>query len=131
MSTVLVVEDEPTIREVVCGILSASHECQPVRTAEEGLDLLASRRFDVAVADIKLPGMDGVEFLRCARERFPSVPVILISGGYGHDPVTYEEVGAFGYLLKPFRAEELEEMVARALGGDVGRGRPGVAGGAP
>ncbi len=45
----------------------------------------------------------------------PSLPVILISGGYGYDEVTYEEEGAFGYLLKPFRAEELEEMVERAL----------------
>src|SRR4051812_44937755 len=101
---ILVIEDEPTIREVVCDILSASHECYAVRTAEEGLGLLSETSFDVAVSDIKLPGMDGEEFLRRALEFRPSLPVILISGGFGYDEVTYEEEGAFGYLLKPFRA---------------------------
>jgi DNA-binding NtrC family response regulator len=116
VARILIVEDEPTIREVVCDILKASHECHPVRTAEEGLELLVAEAFDVAVADVKLPGMDGDEFLRRALELRPTLPVILISGGYGYDEVTYEEEGAFGYLLKPFQASELESLVARALG---------------
>ena len=114
MATVLIVEDEPTIRQMVCDILKASHTCHAVRTAEEGLELLAASAFDVVISDVKLPGMDGVQFLRAARATEPALPVILISGGYGYDELTYEEEGAFGYLLKPFRAEELEEMVARA-----------------
>lgn len=116
MATILIVEDEPTIREVVCDILKTSHTCHAVRTAEEGLELLAESPFDVAVADIKLPGGDGREFLRRALEMSPRLPVILVSGGYGYDEATYEKEGAFGFLLKPFKAEELEEMVARALG---------------
>jgi DNA-binding NtrC family response regulator len=116
MATILVVEDEPTIRTLICEILGASHECHPVRTAEEGLELLAAGRFDVAITDVKLPGMDGDEFMRRAHEVIPSLPVILISGGYGYDEVAYEEEGAFGYLLKPFRAEELEALVVDALG---------------
>lgn len=116
MAVILVVEDEPTIREVVCDILKASHTCLAARTAEEGLELLLSgTAFDVAVADVKLPGMDGREFLRRAGELRPRLPVILISGGYGYDEAAYVEEGAFGFLLKPFRAEELEEMVARAI----------------
>lgn len=117
MANILVVEDEPTIREMVCDILKSSHRCLAVRTAEEGLELLAETAFDVVISDVKLPGMDGVEFMRAAHELRPSLPVILISGGYGYDEVTYEEEGAFGYLLKPFQAEDLEEMVARAAGG--------------
>jgi two-component system response regulator YesN len=116
VASILIVEDEPTIREVVCDMLSSSHTCRAVRTAEEGLELLAASAFDVAITDVKLPGMDGVEFLRAARATAPALPVILVSGGYGYDELTYEEEGAFGYLLKPFRAEELEEMVERALG---------------
>jgi DNA-binding NtrC family response regulator len=116
MATILVVEDEPTIREVVRDILSASHECLAVRTAEEGLKVLAGGGFDLAISDVKLPGMDGDEFLRRARELSPALPVILISGGYGYDETTYEKEGAFGYLLKPFRAEELEALVASAVG---------------
>src|SRR4051812_41678683 len=115
MAAILVVEDEPTIREVVCDILKASHTCRAVRTAEEGLGLLTTDVFDVIVTDVKLPEMNGDEFLRLVRELSPATPVIVISGGYGYDEVTYEEEGAFGYLLKPFRAEELEEMVARAV----------------
>jgi CheY-like chemotaxis protein len=114
VATILVVEDEPIIREVVCDILSASHECVAVRTAEEGLELLAEGPFDVAVTDIKLPGMDGEEFMLRAREMHPSLPVIVISGGYGYDERKFLDAGAFGYLLKPFKAEDLEEMVARA-----------------
>ena len=116
MSTILVVEDEPTIREVVCDILSASHECLPVRTAEEGLELLAAGRFDLLITDVKLPEMDGDEFMLRAQEIHPALPVIVISGGYGYDERRFLDAGAFGYLLKPFRAEELEELVARALG---------------
>ena len=119
MATIIVIEDEPTVRSVLCEFVSADHECYCFRTAEEGLAMLAETAVDVAVADIKLPGMDGDEFLRRAHELRPSLPVILISGGYGYDEVTYEEEGAFGYLLKPFRAEEVEEMVTRALGGSA------------
>ena len=115
MSTILIVEDEPTIREVVCDILKASHECTAVRTAEEGLELLAASAFDVVVADVKLPGMGGDEFMRLAREMYPALPFILISGGYGYDEAKFIEAGAFAYLLKPFRAQDLESLVARAL----------------
>jgi DNA-binding NtrC family response regulator len=125
VATILVVEDEPTIREVVCDILSASHECRAVRTAEEGLELLAASAFDVLITDVKLPGMDGDEFMRRAREVDLSLPVIVISGGYGYDGARYTDEGAFGYLLKPFRAEELESIVARAVE-HRRSGRPGA-----
>ena len=116
MANILIVEDEPTIRDLICEILDANHTCHAVRTAEEGLALLAATAFDIAVADVKLPGMDGDEFLRAARRMFPALRVILISGGYGYDELAYEEDGAFGFLLKPFRAEDLEALVARAVG---------------
>lgn len=67
------------------------------------------------VTDVKLSGMGGEEFLRAARELAPSLPVIVISGGYGYDERRFLDAGAFGYLLKPFRAEELEALVARAV----------------
>lgn len=114
MSTILVVEDEPIIREVVCDILKASHACHAVRTAEEGLELLSASAFDVAVTNVRLPEMDGGEFMRRAWELDPALPVIVISGGYGHDERDFLEAGAFGYLLKPFRADELEGLVKRA-----------------
>lgn len=116
MSIILIVEDEPTTRTLMCQILEP-YECHAVRSAEEGLELLVEVVFDVVITDVKLPGMDGDEFLRAARELRPSMPVIVMSGGYGYDEARYVEAGAFAYLLKPFRVEELKALVARALGG--------------
>jgi two-component system response regulator PilR (NtrC family) len=100
---------------VVCDILSASHTCRAVRTAEEGLELLAGEAFDVAITDVKLPGMGGEEFLRRAHELIPSLPVVVIAGGYGFDENRFRDAGAFGCLLKPSIFEKREELVGRAL----------------
>ena len=82
-----------------------------------GLELLRAGPFDVVITNVKLPEMDGDEFMLRAHELNPQLPVIVISGGYGYDDRRFLDAGAFGYLLKPFRADELEELVARALGG--------------
>ena len=117
MAAILVVEDEPTTRVLLCTLLGNSHDCRPVRTAEEGLELLAAQTFDVTITDVHLPGMSGEEFLRAALELRPGLPVIVITGGDA-DSEKFIEAGAFGYLLKPFRLAEVTEMVERALGGD-------------
>ncbi len=114
MANILVVEDEPTIREVVCDILGHSHHCRAVRTAEEGLMLLSSEHFDLAITDVHLPGMGGEEFLGTALGLRPGLPVIVITGADG-DEGKFMEAGAYGHLLKPFRLEELDAMVAGAL----------------
>ena len=116
MPRILIVEDEPVIRDLLCEILSESYECVAARSAEEGLKLLSESAFDVVITDVKLPGMSGEEFLAAVRERVPTLPLIVISGGYGSDASRFLEAGAFAYLLKPFRFEEVEELVRRALG---------------
>jgi DNA-binding NtrC family response regulator len=113
---VLVVEDEPTLRDLFCEILSRDYECSAVGTAEEGLELLASGGFDAAVTDVHLPGMSGEEFLLRAHELDPSLPVIVVTGA-DSDESKFLEEGAFGFLLKPFRFEEVEELVGRAVAG--------------
>lgn len=113
LSNILIVEDEPTVRGLLCELL-APHVCRPVRSAEEGIALLAETKFDLAITDVRLPGMGGEEFLREARSLSPGMPVIVITGADG-DEEKFLEGGAFGYLLKPFRFEEVEEMVGRAL----------------
>jgi DNA-binding NtrC family response regulator len=116
MPRILVVEDEPVVRGLLCEILAESYECVAVSSAEEGLTLLSESDFDLAITDVKLPGASGAEFLAAAHERAPDLPVIVISGGYGGDASAFIEAGAFGYLLKPFRFEEVEELVGRAIG---------------
>lgn len=115
MPSILIVEDFDVIRDLLCSFLSATYECAAVGSAEEGLELLDARSFDAAIADVKLPGMCGGEFLRLAREKAPALPVIIISGGHeGRTPAEFLDAGAFGYLLKPFTAAEIEEVVGRA-----------------
>lgn len=115
MPTILIVEDEPTVRGMLCELLSA-HECIPVGTAEEGLALLAKRPFDLVITDVRLPGMSGEEFLRTVRRRAPEMPVIVVTGADG-DETKFIEAGAFGFLLKPFLFDEVEKLVSRALTG--------------
>jgi DNA-binding response OmpR family regulator len=115
VSRILIVEDEPTVRSLLCEALGQAHECLAVRSAEEGLALLAEKPFDLAITDVKLPGMNGEEFLLAAHERAPALPVIVISGGYGGDESKFLDAGAVAYLLKPFRFDEVEAQVARAL----------------
>lgn len=117
MPTILVVEDEPTVRNLLCELLSP-RVCHPARSAEEGLALLSGVHFDLVITDVRLPGMGGEEFLRAAHKLYPHLPVIVITGADG-DEAKFIEAGAFGYLLKPFIFEEVEEMVGRALTGPV------------
>jgi DNA-binding NtrC family response regulator len=112
---VLIVEDEPVVRGLLCEILADSYECVAVETAEEGLRLLSESPFDAAITDLRLPGMGGEEFLLRAHELDPRLPVIVVTGA-DSDEAKFIEGGAFGYLLKPFRFEEVEELVGRATG---------------
>jgi DNA-binding NtrC family response regulator len=113
---VLIVEDEPVVRAALCEILANSYECSAVGTAEEGLRLLSESGFDAAITDVRLPGMSGEEFLLRAHELAPRLPVIVVTGA-DSDESKFLDEGAFGYLLKPFRFEEVEELVGRAVAG--------------
>jgi len=114
--SLLIVEDFDLIRNLLFDIFSNGYDCVTATSAEAGLDLLASRHFDVAITDVKLPGMDGGEFLRIARSRWPGLPVIIITGGFeGRHPDEFLDAGAFAYILKPFTTEEIEETTARAV----------------
>jgi CheY-like chemotaxis protein len=79
MPRILIVEDEPTVRGLLCELLSP-HECRPAKSAVEGLALLSRTPFELVVTDVRLPGMGGEEFLREAHERAPGMPVIVITG---------------------------------------------------
>ena len=116
MPRVLIVEDEPVIRGLLCEILGEAYECVAVGTAEEGLKLLSESAFDAAITDMKLPGLSGEEFLLRAHELAPRLPVIVVTGA-DSDEAKFLDEGAFGYLLKPFRFEEVEEAIRRATGG--------------
>lgn len=116
MPTILIVEDFQIVRDTLCETLESDYDCRPVRTAEEGMEVLASEPVDVVITDLKLPGMSGVEFLAELRTLRPELPVIVVTGGmFGMFERDFRDLGAFGYLLKPYLAEEIRSLVGRAV----------------
>ena len=115
MAKVLIVDDDETIRDTLYELLSDSYLCQTVETAEKAFSRLEADTYDVVLTDISMPGLSGLELLGHVRQRFPDTPVIIISGiGDEEHAQGLIKLGAFEFLLKPFRLEVVEKCVKRA-----------------
>jgi DNA-binding NtrC family response regulator len=116
MAEILVVDDDDVIRDTLCELLAADHQCQVASTAEEALQKLEAQPFDVVLTDISMPGLSGRELLARVLDLYPGTPVIVVSGLSDQDQAqSLISGGAFDYLLKPFRLEVVEESVKRAV----------------
>lgn len=116
MPVILVVDDDETIRDTLYELLSAEHDCQTAQTAEQALARLEVDSYDLVLTDISMPGLSGLELLGHVRQKYPDTPVIIISGISDQDHAQgLIRLGAFEYLLKPFRLEVVEKSVKRAL----------------
>ena len=103
MSNILIIDDEKAIRKTLSEILSyEGYKIEEASDGEEGLKKFKEKAFDVVLCDIKMPKLDGLEFLDKARESNPDVPVIMISG-HGTIETAVEAVkkGAYDYISKP------------------------------
>lgn len=103
MSHILIIDDERAIRKTLGEILSyEGYKIEEASDGEEGLRKFKERAWDVVLCDIKMPKLDGIEFLEKAREANPDVPIIMISG-HGTIETAVEAVkkGAFDYISKP------------------------------
>jgi len=120
--TILVVDDEAPIRATLRGVLS--DEGFRVLEAENGREALALLEVEspqLAIVDIWMPEIDGVELVQCMRTRAPGVPIIVISGhGTIETAVRVIQSGATDFLEKPFELDVLLQLVSRALGGHAG-----------
>ena len=116
MADILVVDDDDVIRETLCELLSQDYSCQTADTAEEALAKLEAQVFDVVVTDVSMPGLSGMELLNRVLQLYPGTPVIMISGLSDQEQAqSLLSMGAFDYLLKPYRLEVVEESVRRAI----------------
>jgi len=113
---VLLVDDEAEFLEPVAIRLKRRLiPCSTAQTGERALQLLKEERFDCAVVDVRMPGMDGLELLRRMRKEFPKVPVILLTGHASVElGIQGMELGAFDYLMKPIDLDELLDAIRRA-----------------
>jgi excisionase family DNA binding protein len=115
---VLVADDEESIRELLARTLAlAEYDVETVGDARAALDRLRMADYDLLIADLRMPGMDGLLLIREARRMHPTLPVIIITG-YSSEASAIEAVnlGVVGYLVKPFRVPQVLSAVARALG---------------
>ena len=115
---VLVVDDEASIRELLAKTLALAE--YDVDTAPDGgsaLDRMRAFAYDLLIADLKMPGMDGLTLIRQAKRIKQELPIIIITG-FSTESSAIEAVnlGVAGYLTKPFRVPQVLAAAAKALG---------------
>ncbi len=115
---ILVVDDEESIREIVCSMLgNAGYQTRHASSGLKALEILNSgSEFELALSDLMMAEMDGIGLLERAKDLYPDMPVIMVTAV--HDiSVALAAIrnGAYDYLLKPFEREQMLAMVKRAL----------------
>lgn len=113
----LVIDDEPVIREGVRRILeSGSYHVETFSSGQAALERIKQEEFDLVITDLKMPGMSGMEVLKAIKEIQPDLPVIFITGYSSVDSaVEVMKLGAVDYIAKPFTPEEMLSTVKLAL----------------
>jgi two-component system nitrogen regulation response regulator NtrX len=118
-SDILIVDDEADIRELVSGILEdEGHKTRLAKDSDEALRAIEERRPSLVILDIWLQGskLDGLEVLARVKKTHPELPIVIISGhGNIETAVTAIKRGAYDYIEKPFKADRLVLITARAL----------------
>ncbi|MEO0270842.1 MAG: response regulator [candidate division WOR-3 bacterium] len=121
---ILIVEDEKLLGMTLYDILfsaTGTFEVVLCETAEEGLEKIKEKKFDLIVSDLKLPGhMNGMDLLKAAKEISPDTHLILMTA-YGSDAVRKEaeNIGVEAYFEKPFKLKEFLSRVLKILGVEI------------
>jgi excisionase family DNA binding protein len=115
---VLVVDDEASIRDLLAKTLAlADYEVEVAADGRSALERLRMYTYDLLIADLKMPGVDGLTVIREAKRLNTGLPVLIITG-YSSESSAIEalNLGVAGYLTKPFRVSKVLEAAAKALG---------------
>jgi len=118
MKPILIVEDEVVVRESLRDWLTDSgYQVETAKEGEEALKAIAQQDFSIALLDLKLPGKDGIEVLREAREKSPALKGIIITAYPSlESAVEAVKVGAVDYLPKPLDLNQLEKLIRKLSG---------------
>lgn len=117
MFNILVVEDNPDMRELFCTVLSGSgYSCMPAENGQEALDIMDREYIDLIVADIMMPVMDGYELTRAIRDSGNDIPILIVTAKdqFG-DMQKGFHTGADDYMVKPINVKELTLRVEALL----------------
>ncbi|VAW35775.1 Two-component transcriptional response regulator, LuxR family [hydrothermal vent metagenome] len=116
MLSILIVDDELSMREFLKILLEKDgHKVTAAADGVSALELAARHDFDLAISDIRMPGMSGLDLLGELKKAKPDLPVILVTAfASPDDAVTAMKNGAFDYITKPFNVEEIKEVIRSA-----------------
>lgn len=114
---ILVIDDEINMLNLLKRILSKEgYEVTTCPTAEEALEKLGQKVYDLIVADLVLPGMNGIELLKTVKKDWPNTPFILITAFASvESAVEAMKIGAYDYIAKPFQTEEIKITIKKAI----------------
>ncbi len=117
MARILLVDDEPSILSVLTTVLQAeNYEVVSASEGKQAIDLILKEEFDLVISDIRMTPVDGLEILKVLHSECPQTSVIMLTA-YGSVETAIEalKLGAFDYVTKPFKVDELLITVQRAL----------------
>jgi len=114
---ILVVDDEPDVCQLIANSLEREgYDCSVAYSGEEAIGILENQHFDLVMTDLMMPGMSGVDLLNVIKRLFPDVPVLVVTAVDDKDTgIMAMELGAIGYIIKPFKRNEILINVSRAL----------------
>ena len=117
MNKVLIVDDELNMRLVLAAMLKKEgYEVSSAADGSEALDILKSGGIDAVITDLKMPNIDGMELLGRMSDKFPEVPVVMITAhGTVATAVEALKKGALDYITKPFDIDELKNVISKAV----------------
>ena len=118
MAEILVVDDEPSMREFLTILLEKiGHAPRAAASGAEALALLQQRQFDLIISDIRMPDLSGLALLENIKQQDLSVPVVLITAyASPEDAVLAMKNGAYDYITKPFKVDDILSVIKSALG---------------
>ena len=114
----LIVEDEKNTREGIGRALKFDYHVELAENAERGLEILKDNRFDLILTDVKMPGMDGVTFVNEAKKIDPQlICVVMTAYGTVETAVDAMKSGAYDFLIKPVKLDQVEAVLKNAIEG--------------
>jgi len=116
---ILLIDDESDVLDILKRLINtAGYDSESVMNGADAIDMIERKPFDLAISDIRMGPVSGIDVLAAARRLRPSMPFVLLTA-YASDKTRREaqKLGAYAYLTKPFRMSVLLNTVERALAG--------------
>jgi diguanylate cyclase (GGDEF)-like protein len=115
-SSILIIDDDEQIRELLEAFLGENYDCTRARSAEEALDVLKTIKFDLVISDINMGGISGLDLVPYVLKENPETVVVMVSGQQNiESAIAAMRAGAFDYITKPLDIYHVEAAVRRAL----------------